>query len=216
MDINQFIKRSRSITGDLKNFRLEEAPDSPFDLFTSWYQYAYDYGVEEPHSMTLSTVDEAGFPDSRILILKKIDENGFYFSSGSESTKGQHLKNNPKVALNFYWKELGKQIRVRGTAVAMDRETNIGDFLNCGQTKRALALTKMQSQPAQTLEEIDEELHEQEQFLLKNPNTINDNWLVYRVEPFEIEFFQARVDFKHVRIKYSLDEKNWAKVLLWP
>lgn len=216
MDINQFIKRSRSITGDLKNFRLEEAPDSPFDLFTSWYQYAYDYGVEEPHSMTLSTVDEEGFPDSRILILKKIDENGFYFSSGSESTKGQQLKNNSKVALNFYWKELGKQIRVRGKAVAMDRETNIGDFLNCGQTKRALALAKMQSQPAQTLEEIEEELHEQEQFLLKHPNTINDNWLVYRVEPFEIEFFQARVDFKHVRIKYSLDETNWAKVLLWP
>lgn len=216
MDINQFIKKSRSITGDLKNFRLEDAPDSPFDLFTTWYQYAYDYGVEEPHSMTLCTVDADGFPDSRVLILKKIDERGFYFASGSESVKGRQLDNNPKVALNFYWKELGKQIRVRGSAVAMDRETNIGDFLNCGQTKRAFALTHKQSQPADTLQEIDEKLHEKEQFLLKNPNAINDNWIVYRVEPFEIEFFQARMDYKHVRIKYSLHESIWEKVLLWP
>lgn len=216
MDINQFIKRSRSITGDLKNFRLEEAPDCPFELFTSWYQYAYDYGVEEPHSMTLSTVDEDGYPDSRVLILTKIDGEGFYFSSSSESVKGQQLKHSSKTALNFYWKELGKQIRVRGNAVPMKREVNIGDFLNSGQTKRALALTKMQSQPAQTLEEIDTQLQEQEQFLLKHPNTINDNWIVYRVEPFEIEFFQARADYKHVRIKYTKREEVWDKVLLWP
>lgn len=216
MDINQFIKKSRSITGDLKHFELSDAPDCPFDLFTSWYQYAYDYGVEEPHSMTLCTVDPEGYPDSRVLVLTKIDDNGFYFASGSESVKGRQLSSNNKVALNFYWKELGKQIRVRGTAVAMDRETNIGDFLNCGQTKRAFALTQMQSKKAESLEAIDEKLHEQEQFLLKNPNAINDNWIVYRVEPFEIEFFQARADYKHVRIKYVLTGTDWGKMLLWP
>lgn len=216
MDINQFIKRSRSLTGDLKNFRLEDAPGCPFELFTTWYQYAFDYGVEEPHSMALSTVDEAGFPDSRMLILKKIDGEGFYFACSTEGVKGQQLKHNPNVALNFYWKELGKQIRVRGKAIVMDRETNIDDFLNRGQTSRALSLTGLQSKPADNLDEIDAKLTENEKYLLKNPNAINDNWAVYRVEPFEVEFFQARGDRKHIRIKYSRRGSNWQKILLWP
>ncbi|WP_206324889.1 MULTISPECIES: hypothetical protein [unclassified Streptomyces] len=43
-------------------FDPERAPAEPSALFPEWLTEAVDAGVPDPHSMTLSTVDEAGDP----------------------------------------------------------------------------------------------------------------------------------------------------------
>ncbi|MBY0121636.1 pyridoxamine 5'-phosphate oxidase family protein [Bacillus sp. S/N-304-OC-R1] len=74
--------------------------------------------------MTLSTINSFGHPDVRVLILKDVDKDGWYFASGSNSVKGQQLKINPNVSLTFYWSLIGRQVRIGGTTL------NVGEDLD--------------------------------------------------------------------------------------
>lgn len=64
--------------------------------------------------MTLSTVDEGGAPDARVLVLKDVDERGWAFASTTSSVKGDQLRACPQAALTFWWQPLVRSVRVRG------------------------------------------------------------------------------------------------------
>jgi pyridoxamine 5'-phosphate oxidase len=66
-------------------------PSEPTPLFERWLREAIDEGVPEPHAMTLSTCDAGGVPDARILILKDVDEQGWWFATSRASAKGSQL-----------------------------------------------------------------------------------------------------------------------------
>ena len=59
--------------------------------------------------MTLSTTNHNGCPDARVLIMKDVDQHGWYFASSSQSEKGKQILVNPNVALTFYWSLTGRQ-----------------------------------------------------------------------------------------------------------
>src|SRR6266511_6036316 len=90
--------------------------DDPMALFQSWFAEAMDSGIEEPSAMTVATIDADGSPDARMMLLKGMDERGFVFYTNLGSAKAQALMHDPRVALCFYWAEIGKQVRVRGRA----------------------------------------------------------------------------------------------------
>ena len=99
------------------------------ELFARWLQEAIELKIPEPHAMTLSTVDQDHMPDARVLILKDIDQDGWHFASGNTSGKGLQLAKTPKAALTFYWKELGRSVRVRGSVKDLGPERGKLDFL---------------------------------------------------------------------------------------
>jgi len=53
--------------------------------------------------MTLATVDAAGAPSARIVLLKGIDQSGFVFYTNYQSRKGRELAANPRASLVFHW-----------------------------------------------------------------------------------------------------------------
>lgn len=79
--------------------------------------------------MTVSTVDKTGTPDARVLLLKNVTENKWYFATSDISRKGEQLESNAKVALTFYWSELGGQVRIRGEASRISKKASSMDFL---------------------------------------------------------------------------------------
>src|SRR5271154_1704701 len=99
---------------DPADFDPESVPDDPADLFATWLASAIDAGVSEPHAMTLSTCDSDGRPDARVLILKDVDADGWWFATASHSATGQQLASQPSAALTFYWPALARQVRIRG------------------------------------------------------------------------------------------------------
>ena len=103
-------------------------PVSPTALFLDWIEQAVEAGVPEPHAAALSTVDADGNPDARFLLLKDVTEQGFWFSGDARSPKGRDLAANPVAALSFYWREQGRQVRVRGTVVEGDPALSARDF----------------------------------------------------------------------------------------
>lgn len=77
-----------ALTGHAFELDIAALPSDPVEFFTDWIERAVAAGVAEPHAMTLSTVDESGIPDARVLVLKDLDARGWAFGSTKSSTKG--------------------------------------------------------------------------------------------------------------------------------
>lgn len=213
--IREEIRSSRTLAGPFPPFPTEDASEYPHELFLEWFHEAYENGVHEPHTMTLSTIDHDGTPDARVLILKDVDELGWYFASSAESRKGRQIGRNPGVSLTFYWSSIGRQVRIRGKAVPMGKEHGAKDFLKRGAVARAIALIGKQSSVLDNREDCEEALKEQMNRIEHTPTLVSPSWTMYRVEATEAEFWQGNEDRNHIRLIYRLDGGNWIKQLLW-
>ncbi|MFD0716041.1 pyridoxal 5'-phosphate synthase [Paenibacillus sp. GCM10027626] len=213
--IRNQLRAIKSLAGPFPSFHVEEASERPYELFLEWLGGAIEHGVHEPHAMTLSTIDHDGTPDARVLILKDVDERGWYFASSLESRKGQQIACNPGVALTFYWPGLGRQIRIRGKAVSMAEELSAQDFLNRGAVARAIALIGKQSAILDKREDFEEAFEQQMNRISQTPDVVAPSWTLYRVEAQEVEFWQGNEERKHKRLRYRLDGEKWIKNLLW-
>ena len=215
VDIRKMIRESTTLVGPFPTFHVNELPGTPHDLFFEWFKAAVDIGVPEPHAMTLSTTDHNGSPDARVLILKDVDEHGWYFASSSQSEKGKQISGNPNVALTFYWSLIGRQVRIRGNVVEMNKDLSANDFLKRGNLARAIALLGKQSSVLKDQSDFEEAINIEIEKIKENPAIIYPYWTLYRVNPIEVEFWQADVDRKHTRVKYTSKEDRWKKDLLW-
>ena len=61
----------------------------PFKLFAEWLKEAEASEVNDPNAVALATVDEAGLPNVRMVLLKGFDTAGFVFYTNFESQKGR-------------------------------------------------------------------------------------------------------------------------------
>ena len=113
---------------DLPAFDPATAPADPGALFLAWLDVALAAGVRQPHAFSLATVAASGAPSSRMLILKDLDEDGWQFATARTSRKGRELTENPRAAMNFYWSELGRQVRVVGAVVELSAEASARDW----------------------------------------------------------------------------------------
>src|SRR5947209_11010284 len=144
-DLRARLRALRVFAGELPRFEVEKAPAHPAELFTSWLLDAIERGIREPHAMTLSTVGWSGRPSSRILILKGLSDGRLQFATSRESLKGQELGASPWAAANFYWRELGRQVRVSGRVTDEGPEEGARDFLARPPVARAESLVGNQS-----------------------------------------------------------------------
>lgn len=85
------LRRLKSLAGPFPSFHPDAVPNSPQQLFSTWLLEAIQASVPEPHSMVLSTVDAAGSPDARVLILKNIDQRGWHFATTNSGPKGRQI-----------------------------------------------------------------------------------------------------------------------------
>jgi pyridoxamine 5'-phosphate oxidase len=205
-----------SLAGPLPAFDPDTAPATPDPLFERWLKDAIDAGVVEPHAMTLSTVDPAGRPSARVLILKYLEDGAWAFASGSGSRKGKELANTPWAALTFYWPALGRQVRVRGRVELANAAESAADFLARSPSARGGALAGNQSEALTDLTERDRVLDDATTRAAAAPDLVAPEWTVYRVLADEVEFWQGDERRRHVRVHYTREGPAWRRQLLWP
>ncbi len=99
----------------------------PMEQWQRWHDDAFDAGVAEPNAMTLSTVDDGGAPDARIVLVRGADDDGFTFFTNYESAKSRQLDRHPAAAATFGWLDLHRQVRLRGSVdrVSASRERRL-------------------------------------------------------------------------------------------
>ncbi|WP_426334340.1 pyridoxine/pyridoxamine 5'-phosphate oxidase [Paenibacillus silvae] len=212
----ELLHQLKSLSGLFPAWNLEQLPNRPGELFLDWLKLAVENNVKEPHAMTLSTVDQHGYPDARVLILKNIIQDTFYFASSSTSRKGKQLNDNPKVALTLYWPSLGRQIRIRGTAQDQGDDAGAADFRKRKPGARAVAMTQRQSEILASEHDLNHSIELQEKYLQNNPDFAEPNWRLYAVHAQEVEFWQGDTDRKHIRVLYTYQDEQWHKNRLWP
>lgn len=206
------------LQGSSQDANLDALPDTPHKAFEVWLDNAIAEGVTEPHAMTLSTVDENGWPDARVLILKNVDHRGWHFAVKAHSPKGQQIAKNQHVALTFYWPQLARQVRLRGKAVQLPEADCIQDFTARPSGSKISAMASKQSQVLTTPAELAKSLVDAQETLEKSPDHFMSGWKVYAVAPDFVEFWQGKKDRLHERLQYvrATDERSWEKQSLWP
>ncbi|MDX3245777.1 pyridoxal 5'-phosphate synthase [Streptomyces sp. ME18-1-4] len=204
-------------TTTLPPFDPTTAPDDPLPLFTEWFAGAVAAGETEPHTMTLSTSDEEGLPDARIVMLHAADEDGWAFATHATSRKGRHLAARPYAALTFYWPVHGRQIRLRGPVTVAPAEEAQTDLHIRSTGALAAALTGRQSEVLGSMEELAAASEEAWELAAREPKAESPTWTLYRLRPDTVEFFQGDARRRHVRLAYRRETAgSWARELLWP
>lgn len=214
--VRDFLRSLPVFSGVIADFDITALPDQPAELFAQWLRYAVHEGVPEPHAMTLSTIDASGAPDARVLILKDLNEHGWWFAANSASAKGIQLDAQPRASLTFYWPAIARQIRVRGAVVAGSADLSAQDFLSRSTGARAVALASNESQPLADQAACAEAVANAERRIVADPHIVAPGWRVYALVAHTVEFWQADKDRMHTRVKYTHHDDRWTHCLLWP
>jgi pyridoxamine 5'-phosphate oxidase len=213
--LRQRLRGLASLVGHPPPFDPDARPAEPGELFDAWLQGAIDAGVAEPHAMVLSTVDAHGSPDSRVLILKDLTDEGWWFAGDANSAKGEQLAANPAASLLFYWTSIGRSVRIRGTVQRGAPERARADFLARGEGARAVALMRRDSSPGPQ-DGIDREFRAARDRLAEDPSAVPDAWSVWCLRAASVEFWQADAERRHLRVRYERAGDEWSSTRLWP
>ena len=186
----------------------------PVERFRAWFEEARAAGAEVPEAMTLATADAHGRPSARMVLLKGVDERGFSFFTGYESRKGRELAENPRAALVFYWRELGRQVRVEGRVTRLPAEESDAYWETRPVRSRAAAAASRQSEPTESRAGLEAEFERQ---LAAGEPPRPERWGGYVLEPETIELWQHRDDRLHERLRFTRARGGgWRDELLQP
>ncbi|KAJ5117516.1 pyridoxamine 5'-phosphate oxidase [Penicillium atrosanguineum] len=168
--------------------------------------------------MTVSTVDDQGCPDARVLILKNVDSRGWHLAVKSDSPKGKQLAENGHAALTFYWPQLARQVRLKGRAIKLPEAESASDYQARPIESRISAVASVQSEILCDREALARNIVETELVLSENPLSGVKKWQLYAVAAHAVEFWQGDASRLHQRLQYVFDkdEGKWQKHLLWP
>ena len=189
----------------------------PFVKILKILEEAETANLVDWNAMNIASVDQMNQPSSRMVLLKKISDDGLVFYTNYNSRKGKEIELNPKVAVNFWWRELKKQIRVEGF-IEKASEEDSDDYFNSRPLKsRISAIISNQSSTISSYEDltnqIDNYLEKNVESSIKRP----DHCGLYIVIPNTVEFWQERDNRTHERLKYILsDNQKWSSHLLSP
>ena len=194
-----------------------EVPDEPIKLFDKWFSEIKSSTSLEINAMTLSTIDNEGYPKGRVVLLKHYSDEGFIFFTNYNSEKSISIKNNNKVSISFFWEDQERQVIIKGFAKKTSEEIS-SNYFNSRPKGSKLGALVSENQSA---------VIKSKQVLIDKFNELKDeyknkeisrplNWGGYIVSPVEYEFWQGGENRLHDRIRFKLIKNNWLKERLSP
>ena len=211
--ILKWLKRHKQYTkGKLEEGTFET---DPFSLFNRWWKDTKENRDNFSH-MVLSTVSKDNIPHSRIVLLKRFSDEGFVFFTNYLSRKGSHIKDNKRVALNFFSPYLDRQVVIQGRCKKLPKAASDAYFSTRPLDSQIGAHVSQQSRVIAS-----------RAFLLNEFSRIKKKyrgksvprpswWGGYLVVPQTMEFWQGRPYRLNDRILFSKTKQGWRHVRLSP
>ena len=191
-------------------------PD-PFVQFDMWFEEARASESILPEAVALATATSDGRPSVRMVLVKQCDRDGFVFFTNLESRKADELAENPRAALLFHWKSLGRQVRIEGTVEAVSDEVSRAYFDSRPRGSRLSAWASPQSEAIPDRAFLEDRVTELDRKYPGEDVPLPDFWGGYRVIPDQFEFWVNRDDRLHDRFLYVRQgDGAWKRALLAP
>jgi len=210
--------RDRRIQYETAGLNFDDLDESPVQQWHAWYVEAAEAELPEPNAMAISTIDAEGMPDSRIVLVRGLDDDGLTFFGNYNSAKGQQLDANPVASAVFPWIGLHRQVRVRGTVEMLPRHESDAYFASRPRDSQLGAWASPQSEVINGREILNERHAEfAEKFagveVLRPPH-----WGGWLLVPEVFEFWQGRPNRLHDRFRYRRDDvtQDWVIERLAP
>ena len=181
-------------------------PDDAIQLFHKWFYEAEEQEDGEVNAMTVSSIGLDGFPKSRVVLLKKFNEEGFIFYTNYNSEKGKAIQQNPHICISFFWPLLERQVIIKGIAEKTADTISDNYFDSRPEGSKLGAIVSNQSEVIPSRNFLDEKLKVLEKELSGSEIKRPKNWGGFLVRPVEVEFWQGRANRLHDRIRYQLNE----------
>jgi pyridoxamine 5'-phosphate oxidase len=182
--------------------------DDPIEQFRDWYERA-EGDVPLAHAMTLATVDAEGAPDARMVLLKGFGPEGFHFYTNLSSAKARQVEAAPRAALVLYWRELDRQVRVRGPVERLPGTASDEYFATRPRDAQIGAWASPQSEALPDRATLDARVGEVEQRFSGSEIPRPPFWGGYALRPVEIEFWQGQAARLHDRFLYTRQGDGW-------
>ena len=199
-----------------ENKNLIDIKQNPLDLFDKWFAEAKLKEIIDPNAMNLATVSNELQPTSRMVLLKSFNVNGFVFYTNLNSKKGDAIKNNSQVALNFFWKSMQRQVCIQGKAKIISQKEADKYFDSRSKDSRISAWASKQSTELKNREELEGRVGEFKKKFKGSKIPRPKNWTGFVVEPQLIEFWQKMPSRLHDRAEFVKINNNWISRNLYP
>jgi len=174
----------------------------PIAQFGIWLKEAEEANIYEPNAFVLSTVNNEQQPRSRTVLLKGVDEHGFFFATNYLSRKGQAIDANPKVSAVFGWYSIYHQVIIEGVAQVVPELDSDEYFASRPHDSQVAAWSSEQSQLIENRDALDEQFRLALEKFKDSTVPRPDYWGGYRIIPTRIEFWKGRSNRMHDRIEY--------------
>ena len=191
--------------------------DNPIGLFKEWFNEAIKSEINDPNAVALSTMDENGYPTTRMVLLKEYNEEGFVFYTNLNSDKSKAINITPKISMCFHWKSLLRQVRIIGIASKVSEKEADEYYNSRSYGSKIGAWASNQSSFLNKREELFELIERfKEKFPEQNKVPRPNFWSGWRLKPEEIEFWLDGENRLHERLKYIKVQEGLKKILLNP
>ena len=188
----------------------------PFARFAELYEAAVATGIKNANAMTLSTAGPDGAPSSRQVLLKHFDRDGFVFYTNLESRKGGQIAANSRVSLNFYWREIDRQVSIECRAEPVADAEADAYFATRDRGSQLGAWASRQSRPLSSLAHLAAEVAKLEVRYLGQTVPRPPFWSGFRVVPHYFEFWAEGRFRLHDRVAFERLDGGWRSKRLYP
>jgi len=194
-----------------------ELNESPIFQLENWLAQASDVELVYATAMTLSTVNSDGQPSQRVVLLKKLDENGLVFYTNLKSRKALDIESNHKVSIHFGWLPLERQVKIQGIAHKMSIAENLAYFVSRPKNSQLAAWASKQSQPITSRKLLNQAFEQMKAKFSGGEIPLPDFWGGYVIKPTRFEFWQGGGSRLHDSFSYMKNNNNqWVTERLAP